>query len=198
MPSTTVNLILLSCVSFGGHFTRSSITIISLFMISDQFITPGGFGILIGAYSLPSLFMPIVTGYNIDQEHKEYCITFLMFIFEIGGLVLFCVALFLRSFEFAFFSMTIFGIGACSLTIVQRMLITVHFKVLLFYKLYFSILNIVTLVFLLVCRKILRLPRDAMSRLPTLQSFVEKCLSGPLWYGLFASRILFSLFVSKM
>lgn len=122
-------LILLSCVSFGGHFTRSSLAMFGLYMIEDNLISPGGLGLLLGACSLPSMFIPLLVGNSVDKTKREIVITLLLFFFELSGLTLFCSAVYYGSFGLAVSALIIYGTGSSSITVIQRVLVTLFLKV---------------------------------------------------------------------
>lgn len=122
-------LFLLSSISFGGHFTRSSLAMFGLYMIEDKLISPGGLGLLLGACSLPSMFIPLLVGHSVDKTKREIVITLMLFFFELSGLTLFCIAVDSGSFGVAAFALLIYGTGSSSITVIQRVLVTLFLKV---------------------------------------------------------------------
>lgn len=121
-------LVLLSCLSFGGHFTRSSLSMFGLYMIEDDLISPGGLGLLLGACSLPSMFIPLLVGHSVDKTKREIVITLVLFFFELAGLTLFCSAVYYGSFSLAAIALVIYGTGSSSITVIQRVLVTLFLK----------------------------------------------------------------------
>lgn len=100
-----------------------------LYMINDELITVGGLGILLGACALPSMAVPLIVGHAIDNENQEATITILLFMCEILGLSVFAIAVACRSFLVALLALLAFGIGTSSLSVVQRVLVTLFLKV---------------------------------------------------------------------
>jgi hypothetical protein len=101
-----------------------------LYMINDSFITPAGLGVLLGACALPSMFVPLVVGHSVDKTSKESYITIALYASETVGLTLLAAAVTFRSFALALVSLLAFGIGTSSLSVIQRVLVTLHIKVL--------------------------------------------------------------------
>jgi MFS family permease len=123
------NLVLLSLISCGGHFARSSLSMFGLYMINDGTITPGGLGVLLGACALPSMFVPLIVGHSVDKLQREVVITLVLFLFEICGLTLFCAAVWQTSFALMLVSLLLFGVGTSSISVIQRLLVTLSLKV---------------------------------------------------------------------
>ena len=122
-------LILLSCISFGGHYARSSLSMFGLYMINDSFTTPAGMGLLLSACALPSMFIPLIVGHSVDNTKREIFITVTLFFFEICGLALFCFAVIQRSFSGSIAALLLFGVGTSSISVIQRVLVTLFLKV---------------------------------------------------------------------
>lgn len=122
-------LVLLSFISFGGHYARSSLSMFGLYMIKDNFTTPAGMGLLLSACALPSMFIPLIVGHSVDNTKREIFITVTLFFFEICGLGLFCIAVFQRSFAGSIAALLLFGVGTSSISVVQRVLVTLFLKV---------------------------------------------------------------------
>ena len=165
-------LVLLSCVSFGGHFTHGAISMFGVFLIEQNTISPAGLGVLFAACSLPSLFVPLLVGHFIDIADKELVIALSLFLCEIIGLILFSVAICFGLFSLAAISLLVFGIGASSIVVIQRTLTTTFFKVkqfmcFLFYKhLIFTALH--------MYRKAYPLLLESTSLWPTLLNYLER------------------------
>lgn len=121
-------LLLLSFVSFGGHFARSSLSIFGLYFIRDEFISPAGLGMFLSACSLPSMFLPLMVGYLIDKTKQVKAVTMTLLGMTVGGLILFSFAVYIRSFSLAMLALIIFGSGSSSIMAIQRMLITVYLR----------------------------------------------------------------------
>ncbi|KAJ1424821.1 major facilitator superfamily domain-containing protein [Ochromonadaceae sp. CCMP2298] len=123
-----VFLVLLSLISFGGHFTRSSLSMFGLYLINDGTISPAGLGVMLAACSLPSILIPLIVGHMIDTTKKERMITLVLFGFTIGGLLLFNVAICSGVFWLSVFALVVYGSGASSVTVIQRILVTLYLK----------------------------------------------------------------------
>jgi len=123
-----VFLILLSFLSFGGHFARSSISMFGLYLINDEIISPAGLGVLLSAASLPALLIPLIVGHLIDNTQWERLITLVMHALTILGLILFAVSIYLRYFWLGVLALVIYGSGASSITVIQRILVTLYLK----------------------------------------------------------------------
>ena len=122
-------LLLLSSISFGGHFAKSSLSVFGLYMINDKVITPAGLGLLLSTLSLPSMFMPLLVGHSVDKTKREIIITLLLFTFEIVGLTVFCSAVYSESFSLAVIALLIYGVGSSSISVIQRILVTLFLRV---------------------------------------------------------------------
>lgn len=124
-------LVLLSSISFGGHFSRSTFSMFGLYMINDNVISPAGLGMLLGTASLPSMIIPLLVGHSVDKTRKEFFITLMLFFFEFTGLTMFCVSVYIASFPLAMVGMFVYGVGSSSITTMQRILVTLFLKVTL-------------------------------------------------------------------
>ena len=131
-------LLLLSSISFGGHFSRSTFSMFGLYMINDHVISPAGLGMLLATASLPSMIIPLLVGHSVDKTRKEFFITLMLFLFEFTGLTMFCVSVYNASFPLAMVGMFVYGIGSSSITTMQRILVTLFLKVryIIAYSLY--------------------------------------------------------------
>lgn len=122
-------LVLISSISFGGHFARSSLSMFGLYLINDNVITPGGLGVLLGACAIPSMLVPLIVGHYVDRQKGEWSTTLALFLFEICGMTVFLVAAYRASFWLALIAVLLFGVGTSSLTVIQRILVALHLNV---------------------------------------------------------------------
>jgi len=122
-------LLLLSSISFGGHFSRSTFSMFGLYMINDHVISPAGLGMLLATASVPSMIIPLLVGHSVDKTRKEFFITLMLFFFEFSGLTMFCISVYNASFPLAMVGMFVYGMGSSSITTMQRILVTLFLKV---------------------------------------------------------------------
>ena len=122
-------LLLLSSVSFGGHFAKSTFSMFGLYMINDHVISPAGLGMLLAAAAMPSMIIPFIVGHSVDKAGNGFMITLVLFLFEISGLCIFCVSVYTASFPLAMVGMFVYGIGSSSISVMQRFLVTLFLKV---------------------------------------------------------------------
>lgn len=117
--------------TFNCHFIRSSMSIYAIYLIDNQFISPGDFGILLCSSFMASLFAPIFTGLYLDQtdisSHEKYVLGFVLISFL--SQLLFTYAVDIRSFKLSLFAQILFGITTSSAMTTQRTIISTKFEV---------------------------------------------------------------------
>ncbi len=123
------NLALLSSLSFGGHFSHSSLTIFAVYFVNDKIISPTGLGILFASSFLTSLFLPLLVGILVDSTKRVKLITFALLFLSVVGQALFVLAIEKNLFYLALAAQMVFGSGASSVSAIQRISIAYYLKV---------------------------------------------------------------------
>ena len=113
----------LSMLSFGTHLSRSSMSILLVFMVADGSITPFGYACLCGANSLPALFVPFFSGRLLDK-YGYWPVTTSYLTMSLFGQFLFAIAISCDIFWLQFLGQIIFGAGGCCVVVAQRSLIS--------------------------------------------------------------------------
>lgn len=112
--------------SFSCHFIRASLSIYAIFMIEQDFISPGDFGILLSSSFMASLFVPILTGIYLDRTEiisQERYIIFCIVACFLSQLV-FTYAVSIRSFRLGLISQIMLGASASSVITAQRTILS--------------------------------------------------------------------------
>jgi MFS family permease len=116
-------------VSFGSHFSISSLSIYGVFLIEAKIISPLGMGFLFAANYISSLFLPLIVGYLIDSTSKVQLIAVTLLLVTTLGQMLLVFALYENIFILALFAQALFGSGASSVSAIQRISIAYYLKV---------------------------------------------------------------------
>jgi hypothetical protein len=124
------SMISYSFLSFGTHYMRSSLSIFAIYLISDHFITPGGYSILTNASFIPALFIPAISGYFLDHCTIGEKIWYLVELETVPILaqVLFAYSVSHGSYTGSIIALVLFGFGASALVAAQRTLMIERFK----------------------------------------------------------------------
>jgi MFS family permease len=128
-PRYCWNLVLLSLVSFGSHFSISSLSIYGVFLIEANIISPLGMGFLFAANYISSLFLPLLIGYLIDSTSQVKTIAITLLVVTTVGQLLLVFALYNKLFILALVAQALFGSGASSVSAIQRISIAYYLKV---------------------------------------------------------------------
>jgi len=84
---------------------------------------------LLATASIPSMLIPLFVGHSVDKTKKEFFITLMLFFLELSGLIVFCCAVYVGSFILAMVGLFVYGTGSSSITVMQRILVTLFLKV---------------------------------------------------------------------
>lgn len=126
----TFLIVVYSFVPFGSHFVRSALSVFVVYLISDDFITPGDYSLILNISFIPALIIPIFFGIWLDQtknKQNRLYYAFLLIIFTAIGQILFGYAVSIKSFGLCILSQVIIGIGSCSVIAAQRTMIMEKF-----------------------------------------------------------------------
>lgn len=114
-------------LSFGAHSFRAALPLLQVYFLQSGFVTSTGYALLLASQALPALFLPFFVGHIFDRfDFKVVIMTFIFL--ELGGQVLFCLALYADSFIFALVSLVIFGSGSCAVAVGQRALVADNYR----------------------------------------------------------------------
>ena len=122
-----VSLFLLTMLSFGSHFARNSLSIYSLYMIDDNFITPSGMGLMLSICFLPAIFIPVISGYFVDRHSTRNWMVWFLLVLALVGQVFLLIAVAIKWYLMVLIALFIFGSGASSITSIQRSMVAIYF-----------------------------------------------------------------------
>ena len=117
----------LASLSFGAHLSRSSMTILLVYLVADDTLTPLGYSYLQGASSVPALFIPFISGMLINR-FGHWTMTLSYLVMTCVGQFLFAVGVSSGMFWLMLTGQFVFGAGACCTVVAQRSLILISIK----------------------------------------------------------------------
>lgn len=115
-----ISVILLSLTSFGVHYTRSFLTIFSVYLIEEDYLSPAGYGALLSLMAFASVFVPLYFGYLASKTANPYLIMLVLLLAILGSQIVFIASIASRSFMLEIISWGIFGLCASSISSTQR------------------------------------------------------------------------------
>lgn len=75
------------------------------------------------------MLVPLIVGHAVDKSSQESRVTLALFFSETFGYTLLAVAVTCRSYVLALVAVMLFGMGTSSLSVIQRVLVTIYLKV---------------------------------------------------------------------
>ena len=115
----------LSSLSLGVHACRASMTVLMVYLVANDEITPFGYSCLQASNSFPALFIPFLSG-QLLTRYGYWKMTFIYLSLTVVGQLLFAISIFGGGdlFWLSALGQLIFGIGACCVVVAQRSLIS--------------------------------------------------------------------------
>lgn len=118
---------LLSMITVGGHAARSSLPILEIYFLSDNFVSSVGYGTILSVQLIPVMIVPFFIGHLYDHiDHKIVTITLLLI--SLFGQIVFAIAVGISCYYLAIIAQIISGAGFSSLVVAQHALIAANFQ----------------------------------------------------------------------
>ncbi|RYH26718.1 hypothetical protein EON65_14160 [archaeon] len=122
-----LSIFLLSLSSFGVHYTRSFLTIFSVYLIQDGLLSPAGYGALLSLMAFSSILVPLYFGYLASRTAEPFSIMISLLSIVLLSQLMFVVSIAHRSFLLEMVAWGIFGLCASSISSMQRAITSQYF-----------------------------------------------------------------------